>query len=142
MKSLKITFASLALVLLTFAGKADGKKVDEKMSMNYAVKAFVDAFSYGKSAGISEILDENVKLTISRRSKIVSYNKANILQILSANNGYVQNCETSYSLIESLPSQVIVKVNQAFYSFNKINYVTMSQTDKGWKITNISIAFQ
>ncbi|MDF3077028.1 MAG: hypothetical protein K0S09_917 [Sphingobacteriaceae bacterium] len=142
MKTLKITFASLALVLFTFAGKADGKKVDEKMSMTYAVKTFVNAFSHGKASGISEIFDDNVKLTTSRGSKIVTYSKSDILQMLKNTNGVEQNCKTSYSVIENLPSQVIVKVNQAYDSFTKINYVTMAQTDKGWKITNISSAFQ
>lgn len=142
MKTLKITFASLALVLITFAGKADGKKAEEKMSMKYAVNIFVDAFSHGKIAGMADILDENVKLTTSRGNNILTYNKSNILQMLKNINGIEQNCKTNYSLIESLPSQVIVKVNMAYDSFTKINYITMAQTDKGWKITNISSAFQ
>ncbi len=142
MKILKITLSSLALLLLTFAGKADGTKAEEKLSIKYAVNIVMDAFSQGKPDGIGEILDTNVKLTSTRGNKIITYNKVDILNMVNAVSGVKQNCITSYSVIENLPSQVIVKVNMAYDSFTRINYVTMAQTDKGWKVTNISSAFQ
>lgn len=142
MKTLKITLASLALVLVTFAGKADGAKADEKLSMKYAVSTFVDAFSHGKIEGFAEILDDNVKLTSSRGNTIVTHNKSDILQTLKNLKGIEQNCTTNYSIIENLPSQVILKVNMNYETFTKINYVTIAQTTKGWKVTNISSVFQ
>jgi DNA-binding TFAR19-related protein (PDSD5 family) len=52
-----------------------------------------------------------------------------------------QNCQTDYAIVEQNPSQAIVKVTLKYEAFSRINYVTMAQTNKGWKITNVSSVF-
>lgn len=140
MKTLKITFATLALLVVTFVSQASVKT--PKLSMTETANAYINAFANGKIDGFAELLDDNVKLTMSRGSNILNYTKTDILKMLNDNKGVVQNCKTDYSVIENLPTQVILKVNMKYDLFSKINYVTMSQTDKGWKVTNISSAYQ
>lgn len=142
MKSLKITLVALILITSGILVKADGSKKSYKLSMKYAVTTYIDAFIYGKIAGLEEILDANVKLTTSRGNSIITYNKMDIVHMLKSTKDVEQNCKTSYSVIENLPSQVIVKVNMKYNAFTRINYVTMAQTGKGWKVTNISSMFE
>lgn len=143
MKTLLTIFTFFTLTASAFAAKADGSKTSgEKLSLKYAANAFIEAFIHGKSDGFAEILDNNVKLTTSRGNTTITYNKASIIQMLKDSKGVEQNCKTDYSVIESLPSQVILKVNMKYESFRKINYVTMTQTSKGWKVSNISSVFQ
>jgi hypothetical protein len=139
MKTLKITFAALALCATTLASSATTiKKFDDKLSMDYAIKTYVDALVHGKPTELAEVLDNNAKQTFKRGQGIVSWNKNSIVTAAKNNEGIEQNCQTSYSLVENLPGQVIVKVNQKYDNFDKSSYVTMMQTSKGWKITSIS----
>ncbi|MXV17807.1 hypothetical protein [Hufsiella ginkgonis] len=143
MKTLTIAFAACLMAATAFGAKADGTRTaTDKMSMKYAVTIYIDAFSQGKLTGLAEILDENVKLTTSSGTDIRTYSKSDIIYMLKPTRDVEQNCKTSYSVIESLPNQVVVKVNMKYNAFTKVNYVTMAQTVKGWKITNISTVFQ
>ncbi|MXV17706.1 nuclear transport factor 2 family protein [Hufsiella ginkgonis] len=142
MKTLKITFlVACAMFTALFTQAGTIKTANDKLSMDYAIVAYVDAFSHGKNENLASVLDKDAKMTVQRGKSILTYNKANILQIAKYTEGTEQNCKTSYSVIENLPGQVIVKVNLDYEKFSQVNYVTMLQTDKGWKITNVSSVY-
>ena len=129
--------------LLVFAGTVEADDRDaKKLTLKYALSTFVDAFSRGETGAFAELLDEHVKMTSSRGSSTVSYNKNDIIYMLKNTRGVEQNCKTSSSYIEVLPGMVKVKVTMVYSSFTKNNYVTMKQTKVGWRITNISSIFE
>jgi hypothetical protein len=140
MKTLKALLAAtfMALSICTFAGEDPNS---QNLSMDYALKTYINAFTSGKVKGFSEILDSDVKFTVARGQKIVSYSKSEMLNIMRNSENITQNCITDYSIVEQSATQAIVKVNMKYDSFSKVNYVTMAQTKKGWKITNVSSEF-
>jgi hypothetical protein len=143
MKTLKITFAAFLIAAASFTASANNNtNANEKYTMKFAVTSYVDAFSLGKLDHIEDILDADAKMTTTNGDRIKTYSRDEIVALLKPTDGIKQNCETSYSVVESLPSQVIVKVNMLYPSFRKVNYVTMVQSNEGWKITNISSVFQ
>lgn len=141
MKALKSILA--ALLVSTIIISVGYAKVDKGyLTMDYAIKTYVEAVSLGKVKGIEEILDNNVKFTLAQGNKVINYNKAELINSLKISENISQNCKTDYSIIEKGDAQTIVKVTMEYENFSKINYVTISNTDQGCKITNVSSVYK
>jgi hypothetical protein len=140
MKTLTSIAATL-LMVVSFSSFANEEPAVQKLTMDYALKTYIDAMTSGKVKGFAEILDSDVKFTITHGEKIVNYNRAEMLGAMKGTENVVQNCSTDYTIVEQNNNQAIVKVIMKYDTFTRINFVTMAQTKKGWKITNVSSAF-
>ncbi|WP_242689227.1 nuclear transport factor 2 family protein [Pedobacter sp. SYSU D00535] len=140
MKTLK-TFAAALLMALSFSVFASDEPNNQKLSMDYAVKAYIDAVSHGKIKGLSEVLDNDVKFTVTRGENIINYSKSEMLNSMKGSQNLEQNCQTDYSVMELNGTQAVVKVTMKYEAFSKVNIVTLANTTKGWKITNVSSSF-
>lgn len=140
MKTLKSITAALLIVLSTSAFAKDDTKA-EKLNINYALKTYIDAVTHGKIEGLSEVMDKDVKFTTTRGAQIISYNKNQMLESIKSLQNVEQNCTTDYSIVESTPTQSIVKVTMKYEGFSKINFLNMANTGKGWKIVSVSTSF-
>ncbi len=126
------------LSLNSFA--ADDLK-SEKLKMNYTIQTYIDATSHGKVKNIVDILDYDVKYTIIKGKEIKNYGRIDIVTQLSYTKNIEQNCVTDYSVLEQTANQSVVKVSMKYDGFTKVDLVSMSNTSKGWKITNISSSY-
>jgi len=140
MKTLR-TLLTVCLLALAFNTFADELNTSNKLSIDYALKMYLDAVSDGKVKGFAEVLDNDVKFTVSRGEKIVNYSKSEMMTSLKSSEGVKQNCTTEYTVVEQNSTQTIVKVTQKYNDFTKVNFVTFNNTSKGWKITNVSSSF-
>ncbi|HXI01505.1 MAG TPA: nuclear transport factor 2 family protein [Sphingobacteriaceae bacterium] len=140
MKNLTTLTAAL-LMVLSFSAFAADESNNQKLNMNYALKTYMDAVTHGKISGLSEILDTDVKFTNTRGNKIINYNKSEILRSFNDNQNIAQNCSTDYRVMELNSTITIVKVVMKYEEFSKISYVSMANTTKGWKITNVSSSY-
>ena len=140
MKTLKTIAAALLVVLSTSAFASDDTK-SEKLNINYALKAYIDAVAHGKINGLSEVMDKDVKFTSTRGQQIVNHDKNQILNSLKNLQNVEQNCITEFSIVESTPTQSVVKVTMKYEGFTRINYLNMSNTGKGWKIVSVATSY-
>ncbi|MGI4804596.1 MAG: nuclear transport factor 2 family protein [Janthinobacterium lividum] len=141
MKTLKTIFIALLVTLTFTVAKANTPNIKERLTMRYAINTYVDAFTHGKSAGIAEIIDDNAKFSHNRGQQVISFSKSQILQSLDSEQNIEQNCTTNTKVIESTTNLVVYKVQMKYQNFSRINYVTMTDTGNGWKITNVSTIF-
>ncbi|RYY06887.1 MAG: hypothetical protein EOP43_04945 [Sphingobacteriaceae bacterium] len=141
MKTLKTIFIALLVTLTFTAAKANGPTAKEKLTMHYAIATYVDAFAYGKTDGLAEIIDANAKFSHNRGSQVISFSKNQILQNLENVQNIEQNCTTTTKAIETNSNLVVYKVQMKYENFSRVNYVTMTDTGNGWKITNVSTVF-
>ena len=142
MKRVNTIIIALALVIATIGTKADPRTSKQRLTIPNAVKGFQEAFVNGKIKGFSELLDDNVKFTITRGDKVITYTKDETLENLRKSANTVQNCETSHEIVESLPNQTVVKFSMKYENFTKENYITLTESDSGWKITHVSTSFK
>lgn len=141
MKALKtIILAFFITFSFNAFSKDDGAK-DQKLTMNYAVQTYIDAMTQGKIKDFSEVLDNDVKFTLTQGQKIINLNRGQMLSSLKGSENMQQNCRTNYSIVEQNDSQSIVKVTMVYDVFTRTNYVTITHTNSGWKITNVSSVF-
>lgn len=141
MKTLKKIFIALLVTLTFTVAKANTPNIKERLTMRYAINTYVDAFTHGKSAGLAEIIDDNAKFSHNRGQQVISFSKSQILQSLDSEQNIEQNCTTNTKVIESTTNLVVYKVQMKYQNFSRINYVTMTDTGNGWKITNVSTIF-
>lgn len=140
MKTLKIASVVALMVLSINVFASEGSR-KEKFNMNYTVQKYIDALSYGKINGISQVLDADVKFTLTGGKRTLNYNKPQILAYLQSIQNIHQNCVTGYSIIDLNSSQAVVKVTMKYDSFSRVNFLSMANTAEGWKITNVSTSF-
>jgi hypothetical protein len=140
MKTLKNVSAIVLIALSTSAFATENSK-KEKFNLNYTVQKYIDALTYGKMEGISQVLDTDAKFTITGGKKILSYNRSQILASLQSIQNVQQNCVTGYSVVELNTSQAVVKVTMKYANFSRVNFLSMANTAEGWKITNVSSSF-
>lgn len=143
MKTLKTIILGLVAVMTISAASAKTiTPANEKMSVNYAVTAYVNAVTHGQNEALSEVLDNNFKFTMLRGKNMVSCNKTELLDFMKTTNNVEQDCKTSVSVNESNADLTVVKVNMKYNGFLRTNYVTLTNTTDGWKITNVYSVFK
>ncbi len=140
MKSLKSLTAAL-LIIFSASAFANDETKSNKLQMDYAIHTYIEAVNNGKIKDLPSVLDPDVKFTFTKGKEIKNYGKTEIMESLKSSENIVQNCQTDYSVIESNPAQAIVKVTMKYENFSKINFVTLNNTSKGWKIITVSTSF-
>lgn len=140
MKTVKSLLATalIAISLSSFAGE-DPKS--QRLTMDYALQTYIEAITSGKVKAFAEILDNDVKFTVNRGKKIINYSRSEMLSMMKSTENVSQNCLTEHAIVQQSATQAIVKVTMKYDAFSKVNYVTMAETNKGWKITNVSSEF-
>lgn len=139
MKTLKTILVAL---FITFtAAKASTPTINEKLTVRYAISTYLDAFTHGKTSGLADIVDDNAKFSHMRGQQVVSFSKIQILESLKNQQDVEQNCKTTARIVENSATLVVYKVQMKYENFSRVNYVTMTDTGAGWKITNISTVF-
>jgi hypothetical protein len=144
MKTLKTII--LGLIAVMAFGAASAKTTNpakEKISVNYAVTTYVNAVAHGKTAGLSDVIDDNnFKYTMLRGENAMDYSKDDLLTSLKTSENVEQDCTTSVSVSENTPGVNVAKVVMKYKGFTRTNYVTLTDTSDGWKITNIYSVFK
>jgi len=141
MKTLKITLTALFITLTCNLTKASIPNIHERLTMRYAISAYVDAFAHGKSSGLADVIDDNAKFSHTRGEKVISFSKNQILESIMNQENIEQNCTTTTRIVENTAKLAVYKVQMKYQNFYRINYVTLADTGNGWKITNVSSVF-
>jgi hypothetical protein len=142
MKTLKSIMLGLALLIVCGAAKANDNTEGENLTKNYAINTYVDAMTRGKVQGLNEVIDQSAKFSMLRGKSVLSFTKSEMIESLKANKNVDQDCTTSTSIVESTSDLAVVKVDMQFDGFVRSNYVTIANTGKGWKITNVYSVFK
>ena len=142
MKTIRTLIAALSIICIYHAAKAAPEEASKKISAKNAVSGFMNAFTEGRLKGFAQMLDENVKFTITRGNKIITYGKTAILKDLERTTNVHQNCETDYTLVKSLPNQVIFRIDMKYENFIRENFVTLVESNDGWRITHIASSYR
>lgn len=140
MKTLKSLFLGLALLIVTNIVKADEPTVI--ITRNQVITTYISAMTLGQNAGLNEVIDASAKFNVLRGKKVMSFDKDELMKFASQNVNVKQACTTTTTEVESNADMSIVKVDMKFENFTRTNYVTMANTESGWKITNVYSVFK
>ncbi|WP_374164416.1 nuclear transport factor 2 family protein [Arcticibacter sp. MXS-1] len=138
--ALMLTAIYFGITLSSFA--ADENSKERKLTVDYAIQTYVDALTEGKVKLLNEVLDADVKFSVAQGDKMENYTREQILEQVRRAENVKQNCTAEYTLVDQNLSQAIYKVVFDYQSFKKVNFVTVVQTKKGWKLTNVSVSYK
>lgn len=139
------TFKTLALGLCLLAGtiaKADTKPSAATLSKDYTLNTYIDLVEHGKLDGAKYIFNGNTKFSMLRGDQVVSYTRTEMLAFMKQNKNIDQNCTTNTTEIESKNDTSVIRVDMQYKDFVRRNYVTIANTKKGWKITEVYTVFK
>ena len=141
MKTLKKSILTLSFLLVaSILVKAELPKKAGKNANDVLIK-YIENTTTGHGYDFNELLADDFKQYIDCDKKKLNYDKKQFIKYLKSSRNIVFDCTTDYSVIEETEDFVIAKVDMQFATFTKTNYVTLSNTDEGWKITNISVQY-
>ncbi|NHA08073.1 hypothetical protein G7092_30005 [Mucilaginibacter sp. HC2] len=142
MKTLKSVVLALALLIACSAAKAIPFADGDNLTKTFAINTYVDAMTRGKLKGLDDVVDQNAKFSLLSGKKIVTFTRDEIFQSLKLNKNVEQDCTTSTTIVQSNSDITVVKVDMQYEKFVRSNYVTIANTGKGWKITNVYSVFK
>ena len=142
MKTLKSIVLGLALLVVCSVAKANTYTDGDNLTKNYAINTYIDAMTHGKVKGLKEVLDQDVKFTMMRGNQVLNFSKDEMIESLNDTKNTEQDCTTTTSVVESNEAMAVVKVDMQFEGFLRTNMVTVTNTGKGWKITNVYSVFK
>ncbi|MFD2556234.1 nuclear transport factor 2 family protein [Sphingobacterium tabacisoli] len=64
-------------------------------------------------------------------------NKSEYLAFLKANKGLKYDCETTYEILDQAGTSAVGKATMKFKTFTRIDYITLVQSEDGWKISKV-----
>ncbi|MGF7042929.1 nuclear transport factor 2 family protein [Mucilaginibacter lappiensis] len=141
-KTLKLILSGIALLIVCNTAKASSYAGGENLTKTYAINTYVDAMTRGKLQGLNDVVDQNAKFSMLSGKKILSFTRDQMFELLKLNKNVEEDCTTSTSIMESNSDLAVVKVDMQFVGFVRSNYVTIANTGKGWKITNVYSVFK
>ncbi|NOW99154.1 nuclear transport factor 2 family protein [Mucilaginibacter sp. SG564] len=142
MKTLKSILLGLTLLVVGSAAKAIPYNDGDNLTKTFAINTYVDAMTRGKLQGLNDVVDQNAKFSLLSGKKIITFTRDEIFQSLKLNKNVEQDCTTSTTIIQSNSDITVVKVDMQYERFVRSNYVTIANTGKGWKITNVYSVFK
>jgi hypothetical protein len=143
MKTLKSIILGLALLVVCGTVQANTPPNEsDNLTKTYAVNTYVNAMTRGKFDGLNDVLDQSAKFSMLRNKKVLSFTKKEMLDFMKSDKNVQQSCITSTSIVENDTNVAVIRVDMKFDDFVRSNYVTVANTGKGWKITNVYSVFK
>jgi outer membrane translocation and assembly module TamA len=141
MKTLKSVTVALALFATCSFAKANDVP-PANLTKTHAINTYIDAMTHGKLNDLSQVIDPSATFTIQRGDDVLSFTKNQIIDDLKSQANIDQECTTTNQVVDEGTNKIVVKVDMNFAQFTRSNYVTIVNTGKGWKITNVNSVFK
>lgn len=141
MKTLKKSILTLSFLFGVCLFVNAGVHIKAGVSAKEVLVKYIENSTSGEDHDFKELLGEDFKQYIDCDKKRFNYNKKQFLNYMKITKNVIFNCETEYSWLEQAEDFVIAKVDMKFPTFTKTDYITLSNTKEGWKITNITVKY-
>jgi len=141
MKTLKSIMMGAALVAVCGIANA-AAKTDVPLTEDYTINTYINATTKGDLSGINTVVDNGAKFSLLQDKKVVSYTKQEELAFLKSNKNVQLDCTTSTNVVENNADNAVVEVDMKYNDHTRADFVTMVNTDAGWKITDVYSVFK
>ncbi|OKS87900.1 nuclear transport factor 2 family protein [Mucilaginibacter polytrichastri] len=142
MKTLKSVALGVCLFLACTVAKANKISDDKSASPYFAINTYVDAVSRGKVADLESVIDKTAKFSMLRGKNLISFDKTEMVNFANENANTEQACTVTSSIVSTNTDVTVARVDMQYDGFVRSNYVTLTNTGSGWKITNVYSVFK
>lgn len=140
MKNTIATIATALLMTLSFsfahASNNPLKTKDAKgILITYVESSSVGNTDYNNLLFTADFQYENT----ANKTK---HTKTSYLKFLKENEGIVNNCRTSYEILDATNSIAIAKSTSTFDTFTRVDHITLTNSKDGWKISKVTTSYK
>ncbi|MVZ67084.1 hypothetical protein GQF61_14575 [Sphingobacterium sp. DK4209] len=109
------------------------------------VETIIDHYINATVKGDTELLNylftEDFTQTTPNKQNKEKHNRKEVINHLKTLKNVEFSCDTDVEFIEKNDDCSIVKITKSFANFQRIDYVTMCNTEEGWKINKVLVAY-
>ncbi|MBE8714448.1 nuclear transport factor 2 family protein [Sphingobacterium hungaricum] len=141
MKNLISTIALVSMMVFSMSSFANTANPFKFASAPTIIDSYIQATSLGNAKNSQYLFAEDFKQIQASNNSNKQYTKKEVMTFLKQQEGYVQNCETSYKIIEQNKDYSVAKVVMAYPTFTRIDYVTLCNSKDAWEITQVVTSY-
>ncbi len=142
MKTLITVIVTAVLTFVTYTLSANNLANPLKFAkVETIIDHYIDATVNGETTLLKFLFTDDFTQSTPNNGEVDKVSKAQVVKHLKSLKGIQTNCETSYEFVEKNSDCSIVKVTKRFANFQRVDYVTMCNTDAGWKINKVLVAY-
>jgi len=133
--------AALFTSLSSFAFSAAKPEPVKFVHVESIIDQYIEAMTKGETEYLNSLFTHDFKLTTPSNTNSKPVTKNEIIKYLKTLQDVKLLCETDYSFVEKNNDCSIVKVTSSFDNFERIDYLTVCNSELGWKISNVVVAY-
>lgn len=133
----KITSIATALIVMASFCSFAAEKTNPLKDLNSVnmIRIYLEAATAGSIEYNNFLFSDDFQYFNTANN--VSHSKRRYLSFLKANRGLKFNCETTYQLLDECGKACVAKVMMKFDKFTRIDYITLNQSEDGWKVSKV-----
>lgn len=136
MKKTIATITTAVIMLLSFSSNAAEieNPLKDHNSVNL-VNVYLEAITLG-STDLNKYLFAD-DFEYRNTSNNDSFNKRQYTNYLKENKGVTFDCQTAYEILDESGQACVAKATMTFDTFTRVDYITLSQNEDGWKVSKV-----
>ncbi|KGE14494.1 nuclear transport factor 2 family protein [Sphingobacterium deserti] len=140
MKKIVTTIATAFIMISSFASFAAEKANPLKnVESNTVIKGYLEATTLGSVELNRHLFAED--FAYSNGVNKDSFDKTAYTDFLKAHEGVTYDCETSYEILDQSGKICMAKATMTFENFTRVDYITLSQEQDGWKVSKVRTTY-
>ena len=142
MKALITLIAALVFSLLSSFAFSTEKPGPLKFSkVESVIDYYIDATTNGHTAYLNDLFTADFKFTVPSNISGKTVDRQAMIGYLKSLENIKTSCETDYTIVEKNKDSSIIKLTSDFGNFQRIDYITICQSDLGWKISDVLVTY-
>lgn len=136
MKTIIASIATALMMLMTFnSHAADNINPLKEHSTLNLLNVYLEATTLGSTDLNKYLFAEDFEYRNTANKDI--FTKTQYTNYLKANKGLTYDCETTYEILDESGQACLAKATMTFKNFTRVDYITLTQTDDGWKVSKV-----
>ncbi|WP_437921543.1 nuclear transport factor 2 family protein [Sphingobacterium sp. LRF_L2] len=136
MKKTLTTILAAFIMITSFSSfAADNANPLKKYDSSSIVSIYLESAVFGNPSLNRYIFADNFEYTNTANND--SYGKKEYMKFLKQTEGAKFDCTTDYEILDQSGQACIAKVTLDFNSFTRVDYITLSQSKDGWKVSKV-----
>lgn len=140
MKKNITTILTAVLMVISLSSYANSivNPLKEKMAKDILLN-YVEATSIGSTAHNTYLFTDDFEYENTANHD--KFNKKDYLKFLKENEGITYQCKTTHEMLDQSGNTAVAKSTLVFENFIRVDYITMTQSKDGWKISKIITSY-
>ena len=142
MKTLITLIAAVGFTLFNSFAFSTAKPEPKKfIHVESIIDHYINAMTKGETDYLKSIFSEDLKFSTPSNKNSKPFTRSEIIEHLQSLKDIKALCETDYTFIEKNSNCSIVKITSSFKNFERVDYITVRNSELGWKVSNVVVAY-